>query len=165
MKRLLLLLLLIPFIGCATTGDRMQFYQAQKEFYAAQAQQPIFEMKAVPGKAIENLASIVVYNAQTREFKQFSEEHPGYRLAERIVGVVSVLGGGYFISEAFKTVAGLSHGATTINTNTVSGTGNSGYISPMTVGNVQGAGNTFGGFYTADPTVVYAPDPVVIYAP
>ena len=165
MKRLICLLLLIPFFGCASFGDRAQFYQAQKEFYAAQAQQPVFKMEAVPGKAIENLASIVVYNAQTREFRQFSEEHPGYRLAERIVGFGSFLAGGYFISEAFKTVAGLSHGATTSYTNTISGTGNSGYISPMTIGNVQGAGNTFGGFYTADPTVVYAPDPVVFYAP
>lgn len=178
MKKILwLLLLLIPLFGCATTGGQAEFYRAQQNFALSLQGQKYLELKATPGKAIENLESLTVYapsQGSLKDFKQYAEmPHPAWETANTLLRVGGQVAGIYFIADGIKSIFGSftslanrpSSVSNTTNTNTISGTGNSGYISPMTVGNVRGHGNVFGGFYTATPTVVNQPPPVVITQP
>jgi hypothetical protein len=169
-------------MGCATTGGQTEFYTAQQEYMLAsqnQVQKPLFEMKASEGKSIENLSALVVYmpsTAQVKDFKQYVElPHPGWETANTVIKTAGTVLGIWFIAEGVKSIFGnftslanAPKSVTTTNTNysnTVSGTGNSGYLlGPTKIGSVSGSGHTVGGgiFQTATPTVV---EPTVYYPP
>lgn len=176
MKKTLWLLLLIPLFGCATTGGQAEFYKAQKDFAAALQGQKYLELKATPGKSIENLESLIVYapsQGQLKDFKQYAEmPHPGWETANTVIRTAGTVLGVYYIAEGVKSIFGnltsLANRPSSVTTNTVavSGTGNTGtLVGPMTIGNVRGYGNVFGGSHTAIPTVVEQPPPLIVTAP
>jgi len=164
----------ISLMGCATTQDRAQFYQAQQEFVKmqmSQEQKPMIDLKAVEGKSIENLERLTIYMptaGQIRDFKQFSEAHPGWEVAKDGIRMVTTLGG---IGLVVNGVTGLaesvgkySGGNTTYNQSVSGGsTAQIRTMGDMRTGNI-GSGNTVGGLIdqTSTPTVVYQPPPVVI---
>lgn len=154
-------------MGCATTQDRAQFYQSQTEFLKMQMEQvpkPLFEMKAVSGKAIENLESIVVYVPRNqydpKDFKQFSENHPGWetlnttiRTAGNVVGLGLIIQGVKGLADSIGSSAG--HNTATTNTTTygVTGTNNSLRVQPVS-NIVTGNNNTTTGLIENPPSVV-----------
>lgn len=162
-------IILAMLLGCATTQDRAQFYEAQQAFYASQAKTPIFEMKATEGKAIENLASLTVYMPMQKEqFKQFNEDNPGYRLAETVVRTAGLIGGIWIVSDAvrsifgnFSSIANTPHNVTN-TTNTYSASGNASIRYQPVQSSISGTGNqSFIGDYFLSETPMIVP-PVVV---
>jgi hypothetical protein len=169
MKKLLLIVCVFLLSGCATTGGQTEFYKAQQDFMVAQAnipQKPLFEMKAIEGKAVENLASIVVYapgDTKRQALIQYQEkEHPAWQVASTAIKTAGTVLGVYFIAEGVKNIVGAitSSGAST--TMNVSGTGNTSRIVGTTSNTVTGAGNYTGGTVDTTHTPTVVPTDVVI---
>ena len=174
MKKLLLIPLVLFLMGCATMADREQFYQAQQVFFKNiinQEQPPLFAMEAVPGKAIENLASISVYMPQApidpKSFKQFSDAHPAWEVLGTTIKTAGQVFGIYFIADGvkdiFETVT-RNAGGTTMN---IAGTSNTGTIAGPVNNTLTGTGHVAGGIVdqTHTPTIVTQPPPLVVIPP
>src|SRR5574343_759757 len=171
MKKLLLIPLVLFLVGCATMADRDQFYQAQQVFFKNiinQEQPPLFAMEAVPGKAIENLASISVYMPQApidpKSFKQFSDAHPAWDVVGTTIKTAGQVLGIYFIADGVKSIFDTvtrNAGSTTM---TLNGTGNTATIAGPTVNSLSGTGHVAGGIVdqTHTPTIVTQPPPVIV---
>lgn len=151
MKKLLVLLLLLS--GCASTMNPS--YQA----YIQAASRPLVQVDVDEQGRVK---SFIVGNP----FVQQEKDHAGWRVAERAVGVVGVVGGiwaaGEFIMKPmFSTFGSFANApnsitTTTTNTNTnttigQSGTGHSAVIGSGSISNA-----------TATPTIVTQPPPVIV---
>lgn len=143
------ILALLLLIGCASGQTREQFYAAQLAYMQSLQDKPLVSIKATEGKAIQNLESIVVYmpTGSLKDFKQFSEDHPAWRVADSLVKTAGMVGVVYVgASEIGKALhsAGQNSG-TTINQNiTGESTGMIRTSGNMSVGNL-GDGNTLAG--------------------
>lgn len=177
MKKLWLALLisaLIVVTGCATSGGQNEWYTAQKDYMLAQQtlpQRPLFEMKALPGKSVENLESLTVYApipAPAKELKQFVETpHPIYGLAGKITDALARISGLYFLKEGAESIvdgfAKIASIPTSSYTQNISGSQNSAQLrtmGDMSTGDI-GNGNNVAGLLdqVSEPTVV---DPLVV---
>ena len=143
------ILVMLPLVGCASGQTRDQFYAAQLAYMQSLQDKPLVSIKATEGKAIQNLESIVVYmpTGSLKDFKQFSEDHPGWRVADSLIKTAGMVGviyvGAKAVGDAINN-AGQNAG-TTINQNiTGESTGMIRTSGNMSVGNL-GDGNTLAG--------------------
>jgi hypothetical protein len=175
------------FIGCATTGGDVAFYAAQKEYMLAQAnqtQKPLFELKAVEGKAVENLASVTFYMPnlqQAKDFKQFvAAPHPGWETANTTIRTLGILGGYYFIADGVKSIFNAAMSWAGSHNTTISTTGNNNktqITGDMSISASMGAGDDGtiaidtpsliydGSDNTHAPTIMEPRDPVIVQQP
>jgi len=151
-KILNVILFMFMFIGCATIGGQTEWYEAQKDYVLSlqsAPQNPLFEMKALPGTSIQNLESLKVFPAPfaPKELKQYIETpHPGWDVLKTGLRSAGQIGFAYVIGEAAVDFIGAVT-RTTGNTS-ISGTGNT-----LNYGSIDS---------TSVPTVVNQPTPIIV---
>jgi hypothetical protein len=174
---MVVVVMILTLVGCATGGGSNAFYKAQMDWAAIQANQKpkaLFELKAVSGKAIENLETIAVYDPRTsqqKDLQQYIEQaHPGWALARSVVDTTGKVLGIYFVKEGvsdiFSSITKIATVPTTSISQSISGTGNTASLrnmGDMSTGAI-GDGSLVGGLVdqTSAPTVV---NPVIVEQP
>jgi hypothetical protein len=168
MKKLWILLALVPLMGCMTANmleAERNFYQANVLMQAAKTQSPVVRIEVGDPSLPINLKSIEVFappaDTKLPQYVQKDYVQPWLN----IVGAALPWLGAWGIVKAVGDVAG---GGNTTYNQAVSGgsTASVKTSGSMTMGNVSG-GSTVGGMIdqTSTPTVVTQPAPIIVEQP
>lgn len=174
---IVMVVMILTLAGCATGGGSGAFYKAQLDWATIQANQKpkaLFELKAVSGKAIENLETVAVYDpriSQQKDLQQYVEQaHPGWAFGRSVVDATGKVLGIYLVrqgvSDIFSSITKIATVPTTSIVQSISGAGNTASLRSMGDMNTGavGDGSLVGGLVdqTSTPTVV---NPVIVEQP